>query len=113
MNVKSILAMVALLSPLMVHAQDFPKDLEPIPDVPPPPMGKVEAEAPEPVITIVKKGESTVEEYRINGELYMQKITPPTGKPYYLMKEDQQGGWQRMDGPTPPLVVPKWVLFRF
>ena len=67
----------------------------------------------EPQVTIVKKGTDTVEEYRINGELYMMKVTPSHGVPYYLQKQDQEGGWSRLDGPSPPLVIPKWVIFRF
>lgn len=67
----------------------------------------------EPQITIKKKGTDTVEEYRINGELYMMKITPAHGVPYYLQKQDQEGGWSRFDGPSPPLAIPKWILFRF
>ena len=66
-----------------------------------------------PQITIKKKGTDTVEEYRINGELYMMKITPAHGVSYYLQKQDQEGGWSRFDGPNPPLAIPKWILFRF
>lgn len=107
------LAIAALALPLSVMAADPPPDLEPVQEPPPPPSGLQQEDVGEPEITIIKKGEDTVEEYRINGELYMMKITPPHGVPYYLMKEDQEGGWSRMDGPNPPLVVPKWILFRF
>jgi len=90
-----------------------PADVEPLPEALPPP-GVIEANPnDEPEVTIVKKGETTVEEYRVHGELYMQKVTPANGKPYYLMKQDQEGGWSRYDGPAAPLVIPKWVIFRF
>ena len=112
-----LLVVLALpITSLTAQAADkkpVPADLEPLPEALPPP-GVVEATpADEPEITIVKKGETTVEEYRMHGELYMQKITPSTGKPYYLMKQDQEGGWSRFDGPAAPLVIPKWVIFRF
>ncbi len=90
----------------------FPENLEPLPDALPPP-GAADAEVEEPQVTIVKKGEEQVEEYRMHGELYMMKVTPSHGVPYYLMREDQEGGWSRLEGPTPPPVIPKWILFRF
>ena len=34
--------------------------------------------ADEPEVTIVKRGEDTVTEYRLRGKLYMVKVTPPT-----------------------------------
>lgn len=107
------LLFLALALPLMAMAADKPPQLEPLPEAPPPPAGVDLDGADEPQITIVKKGGDTVEEYRINSELYMMKITPAHGVPYYLMKEDQEGGWTRMDGPTQPISIPKWVLFRF
>jgi hypothetical protein len=88
-----------------------PAHLEPLPDVPPPPVGSTVEDEPE--ITIVKKNGQTVEEYRLNGELYMMKITPDHGVPYYLQRADEGGSWTRFDGPNAPLIVPKWVLFRF
>lgn len=65
-----------------------------------------------PDITIRKKGSKTIQEYRLNGELYMMKITPDHGVSYYLYKEDQHSDWVNV-GPNPPLAVPKWTLFRF
>jgi hypothetical protein len=113
MRLTRILLVAALVLPMSVLAQD-PPELEPLPEPPPPPPGLQEDDpAAEPEITIIKRGADTVEEYRINGELYMMKVTPDHGVPYYLMKEDQEGGWSRLDGPNPPLVIPKWVLFNF
>ena len=107
-----IMLVLAFALPLMALAADPPSNLEPLPEAPPPPGLDLDS-SPEPEVSIVKKGEDTVEEYRINGELYMMKVTPAHGVSYYLMKEDQEGGWSRSEGPTPPLVIPKWVLFRF
>ena len=95
-----------------VTAKPPSKNLEVLEDLSQPPK-TLDETMDEPQITIVKKGTDTVEEYRINGELYLMKITPAHGVSYYLQKQDQEGGWSRLDGPTPPLVIPKWVLFRF
>lgn len=90
-----------------------PANAEPLEEVPPPPTVKDgEAIDDEPQITIRKKGKDTVEEYRINGELYLMKVTPEHGVPYYLHKEDSDGGWVNT-GPNKPLAVPKWIIFRF
>lgn len=109
-----LLLALTLMAPLAAAAADKtpPPDLEPLPDVPPP-MGVDGDDLDEPEVTIVKRGSDTIEEYRINGELYMMKITPAHGVPYYLQREDRDGGWSRFDGPSGPLSIPKWVIFRF
>lgn len=103
---------LALSLPMMALAAGTPPKLEPLPEPPPPPVG-LEAPDAEPEITITKKGADTVEEYRINGELYMMKITPSHGVPYYLVKEDQNAGWSRIPDSNSPISIPKWVLFNF
>lgn len=108
-----LLTMLWLGAMAQALAADLPPNLEPLPDVPPPPMGADTGEADEPEVTIVKKNGETIEEYRINGELYMMKVTPAGGGPsYYLSREDQEGGWVNV-GPNKPLIVPKWIIFRF
>ena len=68
----------------------------------------------EPEITITKDGASTIEEYRINGQLYMLKVTPNGNfPPYYLYKQNLGGVWHRVDGIEEPLIVPQWVIFEF
>jgi hypothetical protein len=119
MRLHRLFLLVLLMLPIASYSaqaadkKPVPANLEPLPEALPPP-GVIEANpADAPEITIVKKGETKVEEYRMHGELYMQKITPPHGTPYYLMKQEQEGGWSRFDGPAAPLVIPKWVIFRF
>jgi hypothetical protein len=107
-----VLLMCVLIVPHYVLAA-APANAEPLEDVPPPPkIVDGEALEAEPQITIRKKGKETIEEYSINGEVYMMKVTPEHGVPYYLHKEDQDGGWVNT-GPVQPLSIPKWVIFRF
>ncbi len=87
------------------------------PDVPPPPPLPAEdvygqiGEGVEPQITIRKRGQEEIEEYRINGQLYMVKITPSKGLPYYLMDSDGDGSLEtRRNSLDDPEVV-KWRLF--
>lgn len=116
---KTITALAIILSALTGANTSFaaqPNNLEPLDQVQPPPKvvdgEPLEDPAIEPQITIRKKGSETIEEYRVNGEMYMMKVTPAHGVPYYLHKEDSSGDWVNV-GPNKPLSVPKWILFRF
>ena len=74
---------VILLAALPVWAQQG--NPQPLPAVPPPPPGMEAFDAAlEPQVTIVKTETETREEYRQNGKLYMVKVTPSHGVPYYL-----------------------------
>jgi hypothetical protein len=74
--------LAALLLPLVALAADKAPVLEPLPEALPPPTGKDldKEQKEEPEVTTTKKGEDKVEEYRMHGQLYMMKITPPHGK---------------------------------
>ena len=107
------LVFLALCAPVLALAANTPPQLEPLPEPPPAPEGFETDAAPEPQVTIIKRGDESIEEYRVNGELYMQKVTPPHGVPYYLVKESLDGGWSKLDGPGERIAIPNWVLFRF
>jgi hypothetical protein len=116
MSKKLLLTLLSVLpfclTPQLLFAAT-PADAEMLEQVEPPPKvkeGEPLEDAPE--VTIRKEGGKTIQEYRIHGELYMMKVTPAHGVPYYLYKEDQQSDWVNV-GPNPPLAVPKWTLFRF
>lgn len=85
--------------------------LEPLPYIPPPP-GVVDPDL-EPQVTITQKGEDKVEEFRIKGRLYMVKVTPPHGKPYYLIDTRGDGMLRRFDDLSPNFMVPMWVIHQF
>ena len=107
------LIFLALSMPLLALAAATPPQLEPLPEPPAAPEGYEPDAATEPQVSIIKRGEDTIEEYRVNGELYMQKVTPSHGISYYLVKQTVDGGWSRMDGPGERIAVPHWVIFRF
>ena len=109
---KILLLLTAITVQFSVFAKEPPANLQPLEEIPPPIVSNDDNSSDEPQITIIKKKGETVEEYRINGQLYMLKVTPEHGVPYYMHKEDQNGGWL-MDGPTQPLSIPKWTIFRF
>lgn len=109
---RSLLLLVSLFA-LNALAQTRPPKLEPIPEPPPPPIGLAD-ESFEPQVTITNRGEDKVEEYRLNGKLYMLKVTPPHGVPYYLMDDRGDGSWVRQDAASGSgLRVPMWVIGTF
>ena len=66
----------------------------------------------EPSITIVQRDDAMIEEYRLNGRMYMAKVTPKIGKPYFLVDKDGDGRMEaRMSEIYDDFVVPQWVLF--
>jgi hypothetical protein len=79
--------------------------------LPPPALNAVPDE--EPQVTIIKKADQTVEEYRINGRLYMIKIIPKKGVPYYLVDDQGDGKFSRQEGLDTGLRPPRWVIHTF
>ena len=88
-----------------------PPYLQPLPEIPLPP-GMISDPALEPQITIIKRGEDTVHQYRIGGRLYMIKVTPPHGVAYYLIDDRGDGRFVRHSLDS-GVRVPQWVLIDF
>jgi len=78
-----------LLLSTALHAQEAAPVPPPLPDEPTNANGGDQELQPE--VTIIKRGKDTIEEYRVGGELYMVKITPSKGKPYYLVDTNGDG----------------------
>ena len=87
-----------------------PPALQPLPEPPPPPAGYELDPALEPQVTILKRGTDVVEEHRIGGRLYMVKITPAVGRPYYLVDQKGDGVFQRQDAYDARTRPPMWVI---
>lgn len=112
-RIDKALALIALCIALPVLAQNPPPKLEPLPEPPPPPPGYEPDPALEPQVTILKRGEDKVEEFRVRGKLYMVKVTPPHGKPYYLIDSKGDGTFARQESLDTGLRVPMWVIKEF
>jgi len=102
-----------------VQAADPPKfkDLPPPPErvkdyQPPAPPPIDENNLPEPEVVITTRGEDRHEEYRLGGRLYMVKVTPRIGKPYYLIDREGRGDFMRSDL-EPAVNPPQWILKKF
>jgi hypothetical protein len=87
----------------------------PLPEsVPPPPSGVSGDEELQPEVKITKRGEDIIYEYRVNNQLYMVKVVPRIGYPYYLVDQDGDGSLEsRFSNLEPNLVVPRWILYRW
>ncbi len=109
-----LFAILLLLVTLTAYGQSTPPPgLEPLPEPPAPPPGVGDEDVTEPEITIQQQGEDTYEEYRLNGQLYMIRVTPKNGVPYYLIDVAGSGNFARQDGLGADTRPPMWVIKRF
>lgn len=107
-----LLLLILLVSSLWTVVSVGEEGLLPLPeqpDIPPPVKG---GENMEPDVTIIRRGKDLIEEYRVNNRLYMVKIKPSIGPPYYLIDTDGDGNMDvRRSDAEKQVQVPQWVLF--
>lgn len=108
-----IVILFSLLLLRAVGAETDPEDeLAPVPAPPELPDPLKSGQALEPQVTIIRKDDAVIEEYRLDGKLYMTKVTPAAGPAYYLVDRDGDGQMEsRMSEIYDDFVVPQWVLF--
>ncbi len=91
-------------------AQPRPPRLEPLPEPPPPPA----IPGPdEPRVRIPVQEGDKVEEIRDGARVIMIKVTPPGGKPYYLLDTSGTGTWMRRESLDDGVRVPMWPIITF
>ena len=90
---------------------------QPLAEAPPPPalpdegIEHPEIDDLEPEVRIIRRGDDIIEEFRSGGRLYMVRITPAKGRPYYLIDTDGSGILDtRREALEPPDLV-KWRIF--
>lgn len=103
-----IVCAVAILMSANIWAEDLKIQKPPV--LPEPLM---EGESIEPEINIIHKDDRTIEEYRINGQLYMIKVTPTVGIPYYFIDTDGDGSLESQQHELSGHIVPNWILFKW
>ena len=88
-------------------------------DIPPPPPASADQQGQEeiePEVVIIQREDKTIEEYRVNGRLYMIKVIPRNAPPYFLLDNDGDGAMESRLGASdlePDIMIPRWVLFRW
>ena len=111
MNARALLASILFAAAPLALADDQ-SQLEDVPEPPEIPQHLQDGQAIEPEVTIIHKEEAIIEEYRVNGRMYMVKVTPKVGPPYYLIDRDGDGRMEaRMSEIYDDFVVPQWVIF--
>jgi len=66
----------------------------------------------QPAVTLQEHPNRVTEEYRVNNNLYMIKVTPSAGAPYYLVDDDGSGDMEyRRNSGTLGTRAPQWTLF--
>lgn len=82
--------------------------------VPEPEPEEAGALSPQPQVTIIRRRGEVIEEYRLRGRLYMIKVTPRKGYPYYLVDTDGDGDLEthRVEL-SEAMRLPSWILLRW
>ena len=98
-----------------------PPGTSPLEEPPPLPPASSTTKAPETLAEIESRsqvskrveGDQTIEEYKVNGKLFMTRVTPKHGRPYVMIDHRGDGTFTRMDSLEPGMRVPQWVIFEF
>lgn len=65
-------------------------------------------------VVIGEPEQTRIDEFRINGQLYMIRVTPKKGPSYYLVDSDGDGNLEsHRNELSPNLLIPSWVLKRW
>ncbi len=107
-----VLPFALLLTASVALAEEStPSNLQPVPDGAP---QAKEAPSAQPEVTIQRRNNGVVEEYRMNGKLYMVRVVPTKGLPYFLIDTDGDGDLEtRRNNMDSGIMVPGWVLLRW
>jgi uncharacterized protein DUF2782 len=108
--VRRAVFLTLLIAATAALAQPPPPRLEPLPEPPPPPP----MPGPdEPSVRIPVQEGAQVEEVRRGGRVVAVKVTPPGGRPFFLIDPDGSGDWVRRDSLDEGLRVPMWPILEF
>lgn len=108
---KNTLLGLSLLCLCAVAAAQDSGALEPAPQPPqlPPPVES--GESLEPQVTITQDQRGTIQQYSVNGQVYMIKVVPSAGPPYYLVDTNGDGIVDSREDDIYNVSVQQWVLF--
>ncbi len=106
---KTILAVALLAVTTATWGEAREQVQHPEPPPLPPPLQSGDPLTPE--ITIVEGEQGKIHQYRIGGRIYMVKVVPRVGEPYYLLDTTGDGELDSQAGGIQNISVPKWILF--
>lgn len=101
-----------MFSNAVIAAEEFSKDLA-VPEVPDMPLPVENGEPMEADITITRRGEKTIHEYRVNGKIYKIKVIPDIGPAYYFIDPDGDGEMEEVSASDleKGTKINQWTLF--
>lgn len=101
-----------LLASFVCQAEQSPPEISPAPEPPDLPMPVESGETLEPDITIIRRGDKTIQEYRLNGKIYKVKIIPDIGPAYYMIDPDGDGNLEvRQSDLEKGIKVQQWEIY--
>jgi len=101
-------AFVATASlPVAAHSETESEAYPALPEPPP----VYQGEAMEPEVTIIDTGQERIYEYRVRDQLYMVKVQPRVGPPYYFLDTTGDGRLDTRKDRVWDNALPQWVLF--
>jgi hypothetical protein len=97
---KTVLKFVIVMGMAVTHLAYTQDDADEAvdPAAPPPIPPKIVGEEVEPSVVIREDEDRLIEEYSIDGRVYMVKVTPKIGPAYYYMDEDGDGQLELQPG---------------
>ena len=106
---RRLLVLVLACVAFAAAAQQRPPKLEPLPEPPPPAPGG----ADEPRVRIPVQEGDQIEPVRQGGRVVAVKVTPPNGKPYFLIDTTGNGNWMRRDSLDDGVRFPMFPIHEF
>lgn len=85
-------------------------------ETPPPALPLLEDDSrniPEPEVRIIRKKDTVIEEYRVNGSLRFIKVTPTSGPAYYLVDTDGDGVLETRENDLDNPPINRWILLQW
>ena len=84
-----------------------------LPEAPPPPPPVQSGQVMEPGVTIIQTESETIYEYRAGQHLYMVRVVPKVGPPYYFYDQNGDGQLDYSENDPRKSNINQWVIFRW
>ncbi|MBT3813533.1 MAG: DUF2782 domain-containing protein [Gammaproteobacteria bacterium] len=107
-----LLVCLFLFSTAALAEEDVP-EITDSPEVPEMPLPVQDGEPMDADITITRRGEKTIHEYRVNGKIYKIKVIPDIGPAYYFIDPDGDGEMEEVsESDLDSLIkINQWTIF--
>ncbi len=108
---KPLFLAAALATAAATAAGQSGNELRAFPEPPDLPPASYQGETIEPEVTIIETERQTIYEYRVRGQIYMVRIQPQVGPPYYLLDTTGDGQLDVRRDRVWNNAIPQWLLF--